>query len=116
VGFGVIGEIATGFPGYDSIIPKDSATIGEILKENGYATSWFGKNHNTPTYGRPNNGCNGNHRSIVKAWQVKTTASLRSMRPWASTEYIVNSNANLTGGGRKFRKMTGIPTYHLMVN
>ena len=32
------------------IIAKDSATIGEILKENGYATSWFGKNHNTPTY------------------------------------------------------------------
>src|SRR5215470_2498383 len=50
VGFGVIGEMATGFPGYDSVIGQDSATIGEILKENGYATSWFGKNHNTPTY------------------------------------------------------------------
>ena len=50
VGFGVIGEMSTGFPGYDSIIGPDSATVGEILKENGYATSWFGKNHNTPTY------------------------------------------------------------------
>jgi arylsulfatase A-like enzyme len=50
VGFGVIAEQATGYPGYDSIIEKNSATIGEILKENGYATSWFGKNHNTPTY------------------------------------------------------------------
>jgi arylsulfatase A-like enzyme len=50
VGFGVISEQATGYPGYDSIITKDKATIGEILKENGYATSWFGKNHNTPTY------------------------------------------------------------------
>ena len=50
VGFGVIGEMSTGFPGYDSVIGKDSATIGEILKDNGYATSWFGKNHNTPTY------------------------------------------------------------------
>jgi arylsulfatase A-like enzyme len=49
-GFGVIAEQATGYPGYDSIIEKNSATIGEILKENGYATSWFGKNHNTPTY------------------------------------------------------------------
>jgi arylsulfatase A-like enzyme len=49
-GFGVISEQATGYPGYDSIIAKDKATIGEILKENGYATSWFGKNHNTPTY------------------------------------------------------------------
>jgi arylsulfatase A-like enzyme len=50
VGFGVISEQATGYPGYDSIIGVDNATIGEILKENGYATSWFGKNHNTPDY------------------------------------------------------------------
>jgi Sulfatase len=44
VGFGVIAEQATGYPGYDSIIGVDNATIGEVLKENGYATSWFGKN------------------------------------------------------------------------
>ena len=48
VGFGVISEQATGYPGYDSIIGVDNATIGKILKQNGYATSWFGKNHNTP--------------------------------------------------------------------
>jgi arylsulfatase len=50
VGFGVIGELSTGFPGYDSVIGPESATIGAILKQNGFATSWFGKNHNTPTY------------------------------------------------------------------
>src|SRR6266568_1970739 len=50
VGNGVIGEIATGFPGYDSIIPIEKGTIGTILKANGYATSWFGKDHNTPSY------------------------------------------------------------------
>ena len=50
VGFGVISEQSTGFPGYNSLIPKDTATIGEILKENGYSTSWFGKDHNTPTF------------------------------------------------------------------
>ncbi len=50
VGFGVIAEQSTGFPGYDSIIGKDTATIGEILKDNGYATSWFGKDHNTPEF------------------------------------------------------------------
>ncbi len=50
VGFGVIGELSTGYPGYDSIIGPESATIGEILKENGYATSWFGKDHNTPSF------------------------------------------------------------------
>ena len=49
-GYGVVGEAATGFPGYDSVIKKDVGTIGTILKENGYATSWFGKNHNTPFY------------------------------------------------------------------
>jgi arylsulfatase A-like enzyme len=50
VGFGVISEQATGFPGYDSIITRDKATIGKILKDNGYRTSWFGKNHNTPAF------------------------------------------------------------------
>jgi arylsulfatase len=50
VGFGVISELSTGFPGYDSIINPDSATIGTILSDNGYATSWFGKNHNTPPF------------------------------------------------------------------
>jgi len=50
VGYGVIGELSTGYPGYDSVIGQESATIGEILKENGYATSWFGKNHNTPGF------------------------------------------------------------------
>ena len=50
VGFGVIGELSTGYPGYDSIIGPENATVGEILKENGFATSWFGKNHNTPGF------------------------------------------------------------------
>ena len=50
VGFGVIAEQSTGYPGYDAIIGPENAAIGEILKENGYATSWFGKNHNTPGY------------------------------------------------------------------
>ncbi len=39
VGYGVVGEIATGFPGYDSIIPIEKGTVGTILKANGYATS-----------------------------------------------------------------------------
>lgn len=49
-GFGVVSEQATGFPGYNSIIPKEQATIGRILRDNGYATSWFGKDHNTPSF------------------------------------------------------------------
>ncbi|WP_378941982.1 arylsulfatase [Mesorhizobium sp. ANAO-SY3R2] len=50
VGYGQISETATGFPGYDSIIGPETATIGTILRENGYATSWFGKDHNTPAF------------------------------------------------------------------
>jgi len=48
--FGVVSEQSTGFPGYNSIIAKDKATIGRILLDNGYATSWFGKAHNTPAF------------------------------------------------------------------
>jgi arylsulfatase len=50
VGFGVITEQSTGYPGYDSIVGPENATIGAILKHNGYATSWFGKEHNTPSF------------------------------------------------------------------
>jgi arylsulfatase A-like enzyme len=50
VGFGVISEIATGFPGYNSVMGPENGTIGRILQENGYRTSWFGKNHNTPAF------------------------------------------------------------------
>lgn len=49
-GFGVISEMSTGFPGYNSVISADCATIGRMLKDNGYATSWFGKDHNVPTF------------------------------------------------------------------
>ena len=45
---GVIGELATGYPGYDGIIPKSCATVAELLSQNGYATGWWGKNHNVP--------------------------------------------------------------------
>ena len=38
VGFGVISEQSTGFPGSNSIVAKDKATIGRILLDNGFAT------------------------------------------------------------------------------
>src|SRR5260370_24517091 len=40
-------------PAIRATIPSSgwsALTIGEILKENGYATSWFGKEHNTPSF------------------------------------------------------------------
>jgi arylsulfatase len=45
-----VSEGSTGYPGYDSVIPLDKATIATTLKQHGYATSWFGKNHNTPSF------------------------------------------------------------------
>ncbi len=47
---GIIGEAATGYDGYTSIIPKAAGTIGEVLRQNGYMTAWIGKNHNTPAW------------------------------------------------------------------
>jgi len=49
-GVGFLAEWATGFPSYNNMIPRSTATIGAVLKGNGYATSWFGKNHNTPDW------------------------------------------------------------------
>ncbi len=48
VSTGVVAEMATGYPGYSGIIPRSSAFISEILSYNGYATGWWGKNHNVP--------------------------------------------------------------------
>ena len=42
VGFGVVSELSTGYPGYDSFITKDKTTIATILRDNGYATSSSG--------------------------------------------------------------------------
>jgi arylsulfatase A-like enzyme len=50
VATGVVVDQATGFPGYDSVIPRDAVAIGEILRLNGYDTSWYGKDHNTPNW------------------------------------------------------------------
>jgi arylsulfatase A-like enzyme len=45
---GVITEFARGYPGYDSLVPRSSGSVGEVLKLNGYNTSWFGKMHKGP--------------------------------------------------------------------
>jgi arylsulfatase A-like enzyme len=50
VGAGTIQELATGYPGYTSVIPKSAATIAEVLRQNGYSTAQFGKNHNVPDW------------------------------------------------------------------
>lgn len=50
IGFGTITEHAQGYPGYNSVWPKDSACIAKVLQEGGYNTAAFGKWHNTPVW------------------------------------------------------------------
>ncbi|PHQ34630.1 arylsulfatase [Rhodopirellula bahusiensis] len=47
-GMAGITEVATGFPGSNGHIPKECATIGQVLQDGGYSTFWVGKNHNVP--------------------------------------------------------------------
>ena len=50
VGFGNVQEMATAEPGYNSLIPTSAATFGRVLRDAGYSTAWFGKNHNVPDW------------------------------------------------------------------
>ncbi|MGA8532915.1 MAG: sulfatase-like hydrolase/transferase, partial [Candidatus Tumulicola sp.] len=43
--FGVISEIATGFPGYTAMRPDSISMLPQILRLNGYNTAMFGKCH-----------------------------------------------------------------------
>jgi arylsulfatase len=78
-GTGFLSEWATGFPSYNNMIPQTTASLGRILRDNGYATSWFGKNHNTPDW----------ESSVVGPYD-------RWPRAWASTTSTASSAARRT--------------------
>ena len=50
VATGTITELSTGYPGYNSVWGKNVASVAEVVRQNGYATSAFGKWHNTPDW------------------------------------------------------------------
>jgi len=50
VGMGGITEIATGAPGYNSVLSNTKAPLAVTLKLNGYATAQFGKCHEVPVW------------------------------------------------------------------
>jgi arylsulfatase A-like enzyme len=47
-GFASISETSTGFPGYNSHIPRENASMATVLRDAGWSTFWVGKNHNVP--------------------------------------------------------------------
>src|SRR5438876_3850384 len=47
---GLIMEGGTGFPGYNSLMPKSCGTFAEVLRQDGYNTAWYRKNHNVPDW------------------------------------------------------------------
>jgi arylsulfatase len=48
VGFGTVADNSSGFPGYNSVWGKETVSVAEVLRQNGYSTAAFGKWHNTP--------------------------------------------------------------------
>jgi arylsulfatase A-like enzyme len=50
VASGVITEFATGLPGYNSLVSGSAGSVGAVLRDSGYNTSWFGKMHNVPDW------------------------------------------------------------------
>lgn len=50
VNMGNVTNLATGFKGYTSVIPREAGTVAETLKAAGYATGAFGKWHITPEW------------------------------------------------------------------
>lgn len=49
-GFGTVSDNASGFPGYNSVWNRDTVSVAEVLRRNGYSTAAFGKWHNTPQW------------------------------------------------------------------
>lgn len=49
-GMAGITEIATGQPGYSSVLPNSMAPLAKTLKLNGYNTAQFGKCHEVPVW------------------------------------------------------------------
>ena len=49
-GMGGITEIATGAPGYCSVLPNSMSPLAQTLKLNGYSTAQFGKCHEVPVW------------------------------------------------------------------
>ncbi len=100
VGYGTIAERAVAFDGYTGVIPKEAATIAEVLKNYGYKTSAFGKWHNTPAvettsmgpFDRWPTGYGFEHfwgflAGETSQWEPRLTENLNHIEPPKSENY-----------------------------
>ena len=72
-GMACITEFATGYPGYNGLMPFENGMLSEILVERGYGTYMVGKWHLTPPTRRPRPG-----RTTAGRWVVASSASMAS--------------------------------------
>lgn len=56
VGLGSLSDLPSPYPGYTTRIAPTAATIARILRDNGYNTAMFGKDHNIPNVERSPHG------------------------------------------------------------
>jgi arylsulfatase len=125
-GFGNVGEMSTGYDGYTGTIPRSTATVAEILRQHGYSTAMFGKNHNTPGWeagpvGPFNHWPNamgfdyfyGFNGWGTSGWQPMLYENTRALPPSNDPDYELNAdlvnraiawmhNAQSVGNGRPF--------------
>ena len=50
INLGNVVNLATGFDGFNSVMPKSAATVAQLLAAHGYSTAGFGKWHITPEW------------------------------------------------------------------
>jgi arylsulfatase len=106
---GVIMEMGTGFPGYTGIMPRSAATVGQILRLNGYSTAWIGKNHNLPSSQLNNVGpfdhwpnhlgfdyFYGFNGGEADQWFPTLYENLNPVQPWGTPEEGYNLGADQT--------------------
>ena len=72
-GMACITELASGYPGYNGIVPFENGFLSEMLLEHGYSTFMVGKWHLTPSNQRPPPG-----RTIAGRSGVASSASTAS--------------------------------------
>ena len=87
VGMGGITEIATGAPGYCSVLPNTMSPLARTLKFNGYTTAQFGKCHEVPVWETSPVGPFDRGRPVAAASSTSTASSAAKRNQWYPTLY-----------------------------